>query len=199
MVGDELRERIVSGALEPGEHLVERRLAVELGVSRVPVREALRDLEREGFVEDRPRRGLVVRRLSQSDIDELFDIRAALEAVMVRRLVQRVDSGGLERLQAVLDAAQAAVEKGDLDAAVQANARFHEVMLAASASPLLATIMQPIAGRMRWLLRQHTDARAIHAEHAAILTAIRERNEDRAAQLCEQHIESSRAHLEAHR
>ena len=83
-VRDRIRLRIVDGTIAPGARLVERNLAVELGVSRVPVREALRDLVAEGYAIDRATRGIAVRDYPAAEIDELFEIRAALEGVLLR-------------------------------------------------------------------------------------------------------------------
>jgi DNA-binding GntR family transcriptional regulator len=192
-VVDELRRHIVDGELPAGSRLVERQLAADLGVSRVPVREALHALRAEGFVEERPPRGMVVRVLSERDVEDLFDVREALEAVLCRRVAERLDESGRARLQEVLAEGDRALRAGAASAAVRANADFHAVLLSVSHSPLLATLLEPLGGRMRWLLQQHTDPAAIHAEHLRIYEALVAGDADRATTLAREHLVTSRA------
>jgi DNA-binding GntR family transcriptional regulator len=192
-VRDELRRRIVDGELAPGARLVERALATDLGVSRVPVREALHALTAEGFVEERPRRATVVRVLTARDVEDLFDVREALEEVLCRRVAQRLDADGRAQLSEVLTRGDDALGRGDRSAAVRANADFHAVLLGVSRSPLLASLLEPLSGRMRWLLQQHDDPDAIHAEHREIYAALDAGDADRAGALARRHLETSRA------
>jgi DNA-binding GntR family transcriptional regulator len=192
-VRDELRRRIVDGELAPGARLVERTLATDLGVSRVPVREALHALTAEGFVEERPRRATVVRVLTARDVEDLFDVREALEEVLCRRVAQRLDADGRAALVEVLARGDDALARGDRSAAVRANADFHAVLLGVSRSPLLASLLEPLGGRMRWLLQQHDDPGAIHAEHREIYAALDAGDVDRAGALARRHLETSRA------
>lgn len=191
-VRDAIRDRVISGQLPPGSRLVERQLAEQLDVSRVPVREALRALEREGFVEERPTRGMVVRRLSDDDLETLYEVRSALEEILCRRLVRTVDDQGLDRLQAVVDRTAAAVDAGDSDAAVAANAAFHEALVEQAGSRVLASIIEPVAGRIKWMLGQHRDVGTMNAEHQIIVAALRDRDADRAIDACRNHLASSR-------
>ena len=195
-VRDELRARIVDGFLAPGSRLVERQLADELGVSRIPVREALRELASEGFVESRPRRGMVVRGLSSEDVDELFDLREALEVLVCRRAALRLAGPGGDALQAVLDEAREALAAGDVDAAARANARFHGVLLQVSRSPALQSMLEPVNGRLQWLLRQHPDPQVLYEEHRAIAHAVRAGDANRAAELAGHHLRTSRQQYE---
>jgi DNA-binding GntR family transcriptional regulator len=191
-VREAIRERVISGQLPPGSRLVERQLAEQLQVSRVPVREALRALEREGFVEERATGGMVVTRLSEDDLETLFEVRSALEEILCRRLVRTVDDRGLDRLQAAVDRTAAAIDAGDSDTAVAANASFHEVLIEEAGSRVLASVIEPVAGQMRWMLNQHDDAAAMNAEHRLILAALRDRDAERAIGACRDHLASSR-------
>ncbi len=196
-VRDEVRRRIVDGELPPGARLVERQIATDLGVSRVPVREALKALQAEGFAEDRPRRGMVVRVLTERDIEDLFDVREALEAVLCRRVAQRVDQTGRAQLRDVLASAHDALRRGDHTEAVRANAAFHDALLLAANSPVLAALLEPLGGRMRWLLQQHGDATAIYSEHVRIHQAVIDGDVERATSLAREHLVTSRAALAA--
>lgn len=192
-VHDELRDQVISGRLRPGDRLVERVLADDLGVSRVPVREALRALAHEGFAEERPRRGMVVRLLDDDAIDALFEVRGALDGLVCRRLVRLLDDAGLARLQGLVDEAESAAAAGRVDDAVRANAQFHTVMVELCDSEVISAVVEPVAGRMRWLLNQHVDAPAINEEHRQILAALRSRDATAATSLCRDHLETSRA------
>ena len=147
-----LRERIVSGDLAPGSRVVERQVADQLGVSRVPVREALRMLEREGFLEERATRGMVVRRLDPDDVEMLFAVRESLEAVLSRRLVDVLDDTGLAALDGLVASADAHDRAGRHTEAVRANAEFHSALVDLARSRVLSSIIEPVAGRMAWLL-----------------------------------------------
>ena len=101
-VREAIRELVIGGELRPGDRLVERQLADRLGVSRVPVREALRQLAHEGLVDERPTRGMVVRRLDDEDVEALFEVREALERILCRRVVATASDEGLDRLDAAV-------------------------------------------------------------------------------------------------
>lgn len=188
-----LRARIVDGRLAPGDRLVERTLAEELGVSRVPVREALRTLEHEGFVEERPRRGMLVRSLSPADVEALFEVRDALESLVCRRLVARLDAEGLAGLRGIVERSDAALACGDHRTAVEANAAFHAALVQLCDSEIIRAVIEPVESRMGWLLSQHTDPAAMNAEHRSILEALAVRDADLAAERCRQHVQTSRA------
>ena len=192
-VRDRIRREIVSGAIVPGARLVERNLAAELGVSRVPVREALRDLVAEGYAVDRATRGIAVRDYPAAEIDELFDIREALEGVLLHRALADLSESGETKLRECLDDARCALDAGDQVAAVSANARFHEVLAEVAAGPTLRGMLLGISDRMRWLLRQHGNPAQIHAEHVALLDAITGGDRPAAERLFHQHLRTSRA------
>ncbi|MET0965715.1 MAG: GntR family transcriptional regulator [Nakamurella sp.] len=199
VVRDRIRRLIIDGSLPPGARLVERNLAVELTVSRVPVREALRDLVAEGYAVDRPvpatnqRRGIAVREYPAEEIDELFELRAALEGVLLRRSFVELSAEGRDELRSCLDVARAALDRGDAAAAVSANAEFHQVWADVVAGPLTRGLLSGIRDRMQWLLRQHDDPAAIYDEHEALLAAINGGDEAAAARIFGQHLSTSRA------
>lgn len=192
-VRDAVRALIVAGELRPGTRLVERTLADRLGVSRVPVREALRDLVAEGYAVNRATGGIAVRDYPADDVDELFEIRAALESVLLRRATDGLPPVAVGRLRDCLNATGAAVAAGDRAGAVAGNARFHEVLADVAAGPLLHGLLEGVRDRMRWLLRQHEDPGAIHAEHVALLDAILAGDEPTVQRLAVQHLATSRA------
>jgi DNA-binding GntR family transcriptional regulator len=174
---------------------VERNLATELNVSRVPVREALRDLVAEGYAAPRPTGGVAVRSYPAAEIDELFQIRTALETILVERAVADLPTQELNRLRDSLTPAREALAAADRAAAITANVRFHEVLEEVAAGPLLRGLLSGIRDRMKWLLRQHDDPVMIAAEHEALVAAIAAGNRFEAQRLLLAHLATSRAAL----
>lgn len=143
-VREELRERILTGRLRPGDRLVERELAEDLGVSRVPVREAIRSLEAEGFLVVQSPRRVVVRQLARVDVEELFDVREALEGLAAGLAASRAGAAELKRLERVLADAARATARGDAARITVLNSRFHDEIVAIAGNALLTTMLQPL-------------------------------------------------------
>jgi DNA-binding GntR family transcriptional regulator len=192
VIREELRTQIAEGVWVPGTRLVERELAAGFGVSRVPVREALRALESEGFVELLPRRGAVVRELTRSVVADLFDIREVLEALAARLAAGRIRDEGLAELGAVVEDGRRAVDADDHAAAGAANTTFHETLLRLSGNDSLRSVLEPLTGRLRWLFRQSTDLRRVQTEHEQLLAALQMHDADLAAAVAVAHVRASR-------
>ncbi|MFI6879936.1 GntR family transcriptional regulator [Streptomyces sp. NPDC050400] len=171
-----IRARIHSGAYPPDARLRERELAEALGVSRVPVREALMRLAAEGLVVLEPRRGARVRRLTLRDIEELFDLRLSLEVFAARRAAELVARGsGHDTLRQVMDEAEAATLRGDAAGIAAANTAFHAELITMTGNRLLQSSYQPSLGLMHWLFRLTGTAHGARqhcAEHRQICEAI---------------------------
>lgn len=192
---DALRRRILEAELQPGERLVERDLAAELDVSRIPLREALRRLEADGLVLLVPHRGALVSPFTPADVRDLFDVRESLESLAARLAAERSDGEGLARLEARLHAARAATHEGDRASIAAANAGFHADIVELAANPLLTSMMGPLAARTHWLFRltaQRDPARQC-AEHEELYAAIASGDADRAAALALEHVADGRA------
>lgn len=183
-----LRDEILDGVRMPASKLVERDLAAELGVSRVPVRDALRALVAEGLVTPRPRSWSVVREFTASDVADLNEVRSAFEPLTFRLAAQRRTREGLERLRAVLDQELEAARGGDAVRAKRAAADFHEVVTTLAANDLLGELELKLRSRMRWLLAQHDDLVAVAQQHEALYAAIAERDSARAERLAVEHV-----------
>ena len=187
-----IRERILSGAYAEGDPLRQDAIAAELGVSRIPVREALRQLEVEGLVTFSPHRGAVVSTFSLAEIEELFELRAQIEADLVRRAVPRMTPPDFARAEEVLDAYDSAFRRRDIAAWGELNWHLHSTVLAPAQRPLTLGIAERLHrhaeryARMQLALT-HGESRASE-EHRAIVTAARRHNADRAAQLMGTHI-----------
>lgn len=185
-----LRDEILDGIRAPGSRLVERDLAAELGVSRLPVRDALRSLVAEGLVTPRPRSWAVVREFTASDVADLNEVRGAFEALTFKLAAQRRTKDGLARLREVLDTELAAARAGDEVRARRAAADFHEVVTSLAANELLSELERVMSGRMRWLLGQHDDLGAIAEQHEGLYSAIADRDVVRVERLIAEHLAS---------
>ncbi len=188
-----VRERILSGAFEPGERLAEERLSAELGVSRVPVREALRHLAAEGLVVLRPRRGAVVFSHTPEEMRDLVEVRATLEGLNARLAARRHDPRQMAELERILREGSRITEKSDLALIQRSNARFHEAIEAIAANSVLMGIVRTLRDRTALIFARRSRARVRRnwEEHAGIVRAILAGDEERAARLAYEHVYSA--------
>ncbi len=190
----ELRRLILAGELSPGERLVEDRLAGRLGVSRNPVREAIRVLAAEGFVEVTPRRGAAVARLPAEEAEELFDVRMALEGLTARLSARKATPASAARLRAVLDSARVAVDEGRLDQVADLNTSFHAAVAETAGNAYLSLVVGPMLRRAQWVFQQTARHRAPHSwtEHLSLYEAIAEGDEAEAERRAIAHVDAAR-------
>lgn len=187
-----IRERILHGEYPEGAALRQDALALELGVSRIPVREALRQLETEGLVTFSPHVGAVVSTLSLGEIKELFELRALIEADLLRRAAPHIAEGDLRRAQDALERYEVALASGDKGAWGGLNWQFHSALYLPAAQPLTMGIVQNLHlqseryQRMQLALT-HGETRA-NEEHRAIVRALREGEAQHAVSLLTSHI-----------
>ncbi|MGQ9497394.1 MAG: GntR family transcriptional regulator [Desulfotomaculales bacterium] len=199
LVFESLREAIIQGRLKPGERLMELTLAEELGVSRTPVREAIRKLELEGFVIMVPRKGAYVSGITEKDINDVFEVRAALEALAAGLAAERITEEELDELERSLVRLAEASVAGDIDAVVEQDTKFHDLIYRASRNERLIQIVSNLQDqiqrfRLATLSRPGRTRRAVE-EHKKIVEAIAERNVELAQQLAREHIENAEANL----
>lgn len=195
LVYSTVRERIILGQYPQGSRLPEQRIGEELNVSRVPLREAVPLLERDGFVNSRPRRGAVVVRWDTKAIDELFDVRLSLEVGAARYAARQVSSGGpTTSLDHALEQAQRMVAGGDAHAIARTSTAFHEAVIETSANELMVKLMQAISGRITWLffLTSGLPADEAFHDHVLLRDAIASGNERVAESVAYAHIERDR-------
>lgn len=191
---DELRARIVGLDLAPGDRLIERDLAEQLAVSRIPLREAMQRLQQDGLVVVVPRQGAIVSPFTVDDVRDLFDVRESLEVLAARLAAERADADGLKLLTAQLETARQATKRKDTPAIAAANAGFHTIIVDLAANPLLESILKPLEARTQWLfhLTKDRDAGVQCREHEEMLDAIASRDPDRAAESAFHHVHSGR-------
>jgi DNA-binding GntR family transcriptional regulator len=194
MVCEQLRTWIVTGRLKPGSRLVESTLADEMGVSRGPVRNAIRQLVREGFVDLAPRRGATVAEVSVRDALHCYEVRIALEGTAARLAAARRTDADLASLDAVLAAGDQAVVGGRWDALAPLNNDFHTALATAADNAELVALMQQYSLRIAWIFSLVAERRGVPAwaEHAGIIEAVRAGRAEVAESLARRHIERSR-------
>jgi DNA-binding GntR family transcriptional regulator len=191
-VVEALREAIVAGELEDGERLIEDKIARELKTSRGPVREALKQLEHEGFVVSYPYRGAVVLGVSDEEVREvLVPVRLVLEKFSFPKAAEQMsDDDFAEVAKEVWQLAEAARTE-DLARSVEADMRFHEIMLEHAGQPHTAQVWHSIAPRIRAYFYRYGRTMALEQialEHAQLLTALQSRDADTIVQALEAHI-----------
>jgi len=191
-VHDHLRDEILSGRLTPGTELSEVALAESLGVSRGPVREALGRLATEGLVTIRPRRGAVVRALSNDEFIEAYQVREALETMAVRLAVSQLTAEDLSALERAIDEMVDFGNAGDVLGFFEANTAFHLVFFDAAGNRMLADLYRQLRAQIdRHRLRSlelRGDVQRSIAEHRAILRAAKAGDVERTVHLVSEHI-----------
>lgn len=183
-----IRDEILDRVLEPGSPLVERELASRHGVSRIPVRDALRTLVAEGLVTARPRTWSIVRTFSEEEIVDLHEVRAAIETLAFRLATRRHTPEGIERLRSVVLSELGAAGRGDAVAARRAAARFHDTVVDLAGNAVLEDLERSLRSRMHWLLGQYDDLDRVAHEHEALFAAIARRDESAVARLLDRHM-----------
>jgi DNA-binding GntR family transcriptional regulator len=192
VIFETLRKAIISGDIKPGERLMEVALAEQMGVSRTPVREAIRRLEAEGLVTMVPRKGTHVSELSAKDIIDVLEVRGALDKLATALAAKRMKPQQIRSLENIHKQFIACVEKENIDGAIRKDIEFHDAIYAASGNSRLIGVLSSLREhiyRFRVIyLREMNIAEYVEQEHHQILDAIREGNEKLAAELSEKHI-----------
>ncbi|ASR37498.1 GntR family transcriptional regulator [Prauserella marina] len=189
-----MQELIISRQLAPGQHLVESELAEMLGVSRQPIREALQLLNSEGWVDLRPGYGAFVHAPTDTEVDQLLVVRAALEAESARLAALGADEEGVAKLRKLCAQGEAAVEADDIDGMVAANADLHRCVTELSGNQVLLDFVSQVDRRVRWYyqpIARHRGSKSWQ-EHAKLIDAIEKGDADGAAKIMREHTERTR-------
>jgi DNA-binding GntR family transcriptional regulator len=192
MTLDALRERILQGEYPEGEPLRQDAIAEELGVSRIPVREALRQLDAEGLVTFSPHRGAVVSTMSLQEITELFELRADIESDLLRRAVPHMTADDQTRAAEILVAYEFALRSGEVAKYGELNWQFHSTLYAPAGRLFTMGMVSKLHQQSDRYLRMqlaltHGETRA-RDEHRAIATAVKHADARLAAKLMREHI-----------
>ena len=198
-VAERLRTRIFAHELEPGAWIDEQALAEEYGISRTPLREALKVLAAEGLVELRPRRGCYVAALSEQDLDEIFPLMALLEGRCAQDATRLATDIDIDRLKAIHAELELHAANGDADRFFDTNQRFHEALQDIAGNRWLRQLIEETRQFIKLTRRDslNRDGRLKQslAEHRAILAAISGRDAEAAGRLMHDHLLSGRAAL----
>jgi len=193
-VYEAILDMIVERTLRPGQHLVENELAVMLGVSRQPVREALQWLKNDGWVDLRPGHGAFVHAPTITEADQLLAVRALLETESARLAARNATAEDIEQLREICGQGVAALKADDLASMVAANAELHAAVAQFSGNLVLVELAAQVDRRVRWyytpIARQRGEQSWL--EHAALIDAIEARDSDLAAQIMRDHTEHTR-------
>lgn len=189
----ELRHRIIGGDYPPGERLTEERLAEDFGVSRNPVREALRVAESEGFVRLVARHGAYVESPDASAIDDLFAVRERLEPLAARLAAARASDEDIAGLRAMVDEAQQASARKDFMHLSELNSEFHLRVITISGNRWLASMAISLYRHVQWVYRQGAAHRAPHswAEHERIVDFLESHDAGRAEEAALVHVQAA--------
>ncbi len=192
-VASHLRERIDRRELKPGERIDEKRLCNELGISRTPLREALKVLDADGLVNLLPRRGCFVAELSAEQLDELFPVMAVLEGLIAREATLHYTSDELARLESMHAMLEATAAKRDTHRYFEVNFRFHQAVQDLSRNRYLRQIARDL-GKLLSLARHHQlrDPSPLDQsleEHRCMMAAFRARRADLAERSAREHVE----------
>ena len=145
---EHLREELLNGGLSPRQHLIEAKIAKELGTSRTPVREAFHSLELEGLIESIPRVGYVVKPISEQEVEEICEIRVAIEGMAARWAIEKAHGKLVVELRKNISISEDKVSKRDVRAFVDMDARFHEIISKFSGSQRLLELAQTLRRHM---------------------------------------------------
>jgi DNA-binding GntR family transcriptional regulator len=193
-VFDALVDLIISRQLEPGEHLREGDLAEQLGVSRQPVREAFQQLHAEGWIDLKPGQGAFVHSPTDWEADDLLAVRSLLEAESARRAAAARTDDDVAALWALWKAGKDAVAGGDLETMLEANVAMHDYIMGIAENRVLAELSRLVDRRVRWYYRPIARQRSQDSwdEHAEVIRAIADGDEERAFKVMKAHTEHTR-------
>ena len=196
VVFNTLRQAILKGELKPGERLMEIALAERLGVSRTPIREAMRKLELEGLVVMIPRRGAQVANITEKDLNDVLEVRIALENMAIKKACQNMTEDSMSKLWVAAKAFERTTAEGDLVKMAEADVAFHEIIYQASDNRRLIQVLNNLREqiyryRVEYLKEEETRNLLVR-EHEEMTRAIRERDVKNAQRIAYQHIENQR-------
>lgn len=193
MVYEELKMQILKGSIIPGTRMMEVELAEEMGVSRTPIREAIRKLEKEGLVTIEPRRGAYASMISTEDMVEILEVRQDLEGLAAYFAANRMTDEQMAELKEVSNNYNEAVKRGKMEDMIKYDTRFHHIIVESCRNKILVQMieqLQELVLRFRYIYYDNfRRAENMPEEHEAIVAAISEGNADKARAAADIHID----------
>lgn len=194
VVFNTLREAILKGELIPGERLMEKQLAERLGVSRTPIREAIRKLELEGLVIMVPRKGAEVAQITKKDIKDVLEVRATLEALAVRLACEKMTESGIAHLEQLKDEFIEAAANKDVELIIKKDVEFHDAIFLATENDKLIQIINNLREqiyrfRVKYI-KKMDDYVSLAKEHEDIVACIKAKNQVDGEKIAVRHIEN---------
>lgn len=200
-IADVVRERILKGEYEIGEKIKENQIATELRVSRTPIREAFKILENEGLIDYVPNRGCFAKGFTKQDVEDIYAVREALEALALNWAVDRINEKEIAALEEQCDLMEFYTKKKDRKKVLEMNSSFHDIIYASARSRFLAQVLRSykeyIDKTRKSIFYEQSYLESILVEHRAILDAIKDRDKERAAAAMTKHLMSSQKRAEA--
>lgn len=189
-----LRDAIIVGELRPGERLMEVKLAEKMGVSRTPVREAIRKLELEGLVDMIPRKGAHVADLSVKDIVDVLEVRASLDGLAALLAAERITDEEIDELNHVNSQFVGFLQKENLQGSIKKDVEFHEIIYRSSRNEKLIQIVNNLREQVQRFrviyLKDYVNPKELEKEHKDIIDAICSKNSDLSRRVAQNHIKS---------
>lgn len=192
VVFNTLREAILKGELKPGERLMELQLAAKLGVSRTPIREAIRMLEQEGLAVTIPRKGAEVAKMTEKDMEDVLQIREALDELAAARACERISEDELTELRCTMHEFEEYTKSGNLKMIAEADVRFHDIIYRATGNSKLVNMLNNLREQMyRYRVEYLKDEKnypILIKEHSEIMDGLSERDRDIVTAAMHRHV-----------
>lgn len=193
-VAGNIRDYILSGKIKAGERLTEPRLSQMLGISRTPIREALRLLEMEGFVEIFPRKGAVVTSVTDKDVDEIFILKVKLESLAAKLAAELIDRENIQELEDLNARMDKFADAKNVSVLINLNSEFHNLIIDNCGNSRLIRFLEALLREFKrataYSFTETGRIKRVIEEHAEIITAIKERNPEKAEKLMAKHIQN---------
>jgi DNA-binding GntR family transcriptional regulator len=190
-IAQTIRNNIIKGIIKPGERLVEPKLSEQLGISRTPIREALRLLEMEGFIDIIPRRGAVVTTLSRKDIDDIFIIKMKLESLAAKLAVAHLEKADIDKMKELASKMEAGSAKG-VTQLINWNYDFHNVFIYQCHNERLVRMLEGLQQQFKratvYSFTTEGRTKKVNEEHQRLIDAFEAKDEDTVEKIVEQHV-----------
>ena len=201
VVFNTLREAILKGELKPGERLMELQLAAKLGVSRTPIREAIRMLEQEGLAVTIPRKGAEVAEITEKNLRDVLEVRCALEELAVQLACDRMDEEGVRELRAAAETFESILNSDDITQIAQADVAFHDIIYAATDNRRLIQLLNNLREQMyRYrveYLKDENNYPTLMKEHKDIVEGLVRKNKTQVTETMHQHVKNQAVAVKA--